>query len=429
MLLLSPLALAQSGVFLLDRDGNPGRLSELEKDFIRSRFELLDIASCNREELRSYPRVDYRRLEVAHQDEILMLHVSPDVMRSNAIVLYAETASGLVEYTNCETGHLLPVLALMVTANFEDATRTSLIRQRILAQNSWLTSYESNRLMARGDSDDSSGPYMDFRLSSKHPILPNAVAINEAYDQLTDVMDQFIPGESEYFLQLYLAFSGRFSQYIGTRESSPVVARRFGPELFYRFWSTDVNFVDLGIGHESNGHRIDTEERFLQEGAAFVASGESRDFARDGLSRGWDYTAMNWQHAWNDNLVTQVRMRHFLPNGPLQGSPEEYNTWEDGGTQLRPRRQYDGLSLDLQYLFNESRCLRGNLPICFRKLQLTQETGYSAPFDNNTTTLELTTDFFGLPIQVWSRTGYNSDLVDYYNYSNSWGLGIELISR
>ena len=96
---------------------------------------------------------------------------------------------------------------------------------------------------------------------------------------------------------------------------------------------------------------------------------------------------------------------------------------------MRPRRQYDGVSVDVQYNFSESRCLLGSSPICFRKLQLTQETGYSAMFENNSTTLELTSDFFGLPIQVWSRTGYNSSLVDYYKYSNSWGLGIELISR
>src|SRR5690606_21548531 len=118
-----------------------------------------------------------------------------------------------------------------------------------------------------------------------------------------------------------------------------------------------------------------------------------------------------------------------LSNGPLQGGAEEYNTWEDGGDVLRPRRQYDGVSLDVQYNFNATRCLLGELPICFSKLQLTQETGYSAMFKNNSTTLELTTDFFGLPIQLWTRSGYNSDLVDYYNYSNSWGVGIELISR
>ena len=55
-----------------------------------------------------------------------------------------------------------------------------------------------------------------------------------------------------------------------------------------------------------------------------------------------------------------------------------------------------------------------------------QETGYSGLFKHNTTTVEFTTDFFGLPVQLWSRNGYASDLVDYYRYTKSWGLGIEL---
>jgi hypothetical protein len=50
-------------------------------------------------------------------------------------------------------------------------------------------------------------------------------------------------------------------------------------------------------------------------------------------------------------------------------------------------------------------------------------------FEHNTTTLELTTDFFGMPIQLWGKSGYNNNLVDYYDYTTSWGLGIELLSR
>lgn len=428
-LLATPLAQAQNRVFLLDHEGNPGQLSDLERDFIVSRFETLDLAACNQVTLPSQPRLDYRRLEVPHQGRTLNMHVSPDVMRSNTLVLYANTPEGPVEYTNCETGNLLPVLALMVTANFQGATATSLMRQSVLARNAWLTSHEPSRLMARHDSDDSSGTYMDFKLSSKHPVLPNATLLNAAYDGVTNTMERFVPGQDEYFLQLYLAFNGRFSQYIGSRESSPVVARRFNPELFYRFWSSETNFMDIGIAHESNGQRIATETSLIDEGNAYEANGEPREYARDSLSRGWDYASINWQRSWNENLVTQLRLRHYWTNGPLQGRAEEYNLWEDGGTVLKPRRQYDGVNLDLQYNFNQSRCLLGNLPICFRRLQLTQETGYAAMFENNTTTMEFTTDFFGLPIQLWARSGYNSDLVDYYRYSTSWGVGIELNSR
>lgn len=428
-LLLPPAALAQSGVFLLDREGNPGIISEIDEQFILSRFDMLNLETCTPERLSSRPRLDYRRLEVPYGDQTLKLHIAPDVMRSGALVLYTDTPDGTFQYMNCETGHLLPVLALMTTASFDEASEPSLLRPRVLAQNSYLTSHEPNRLMARRDSDDVSNLYMDFTVSSKYPVLPNAVTINSAYDQLTETMEQLIPGDDEYFLQLYFAFSGRFSQYVNSRKSEPVIARRFNPEIFFRFWSSEDNYMDVMFGHESNGQRINDEISFEREEEIYAASGEPRVFARDNLSRGWDYAGLNWQREWNAKLITQLELQHFFSNGPLQGGAEEYNTWEDGGSQLRPRRQYDGVSLDIQYNFNATRCLLGELPICFSKLQLTQETGYSAMFENNSTTLELTTDFFGLPIQLWARSGYNSDLVDYYNYSNSWGVGIELISR
>lgn len=425
---------AQANAFLLDRDGNRGRLTDIETAFIQSRFDAIDLSDCSREPLPSQPRVDYRRLEVSYQGQRLRLHVAPDVLRTNAMVLYAETPEGPVEYTDCEalerSGTLLPVLALMVTTSFEQSNSTSVIRQRVLAANSGLTSHMPNYLIARHDSDDISEPFMDFTVSFKHAVLPNAAPINDAYDWLTEAVEQLAPGDDEYYLQLYLAFTGRFSQYLfDTRSSAPVVARRFNPELFFRMWSSENNYMDFGFGHESNGQRVDNEESFLLEQDALVTNGDPAWFARDSLSRGWDYAAINWRRAWTDNFATVLRTRHYFSDSPLQGPPEEYNLWEDGGVRLRPRDRYDGIGLDLQYNFNASRCLLGSVPICLDRLQLTQETGYAALFEHNTTSLELTTDFFGMPLQIWARTGYMSDLVDYYSYSNSVGLGIELLSR
>ena len=33
----------------------------------------------------------------------------------------------------------------------------------------------------------------------------------------------------------------------------------------------------------------------------------------------------------------------------------------------------------------------------------------------------------GIPLYFWERTGYISDLVDYYKYTNSWGIGMEFL--
>jgi outer membrane phospholipase A len=355
--------------------------------------------------------------------------VQPDVMRTRVVLIYTENNGTLTEHTDCDTTAILPVLAIMATALVAEETEPRRTRLNVLAQNSYLTSHEPSRLLARTDSDDDSRLYMDFLLSFKHPVLPRAELVNHVYDGLTGLAENLIPGNDDYFMQMYFAFSGRFSQYIGSRNSAPVVARRFNPSLFWRFWTSDESYLDLGLAHESNGQRINSLESFRREQQNYINIGEPPLYARDSLSRGWDYTFLNWQSIVTPKLTSSLQLRHFMSNGPLQSNSEEYNTWEDGGNQLRPRRQFAGVRLGMSYQFDRSSCSLGESYICLQKLSVSQETGYSAMFDNNTTTIELTTDFFGLPIQLWGRSGYNSDLVDYYNHSNSWGIGIELISR
>jgi len=280
--------------------------------------------------------------------------------------------------------------------------------------------------MIRTEIQNPSHPYLDFTLSMKHPLLADWTPLTHQQENAAAFLQGLMPDHREYLLQLYLAFTGRLSQYIGTRESSPVIARRLNPSLFYRAWSSDEEWFDLGIGHESNGQHVNTQAGFERTEQDHVLRGEPPDFARDVLSRGWDYTYLEWQHVWTSQWYSHLQIRHFLDRGPFQGKSEEYNTWEDDGTVARPRRQYDGVSLGLQYNFNRSRCFLGTAGVCFKQLDLTQETGYSGLFKHNTTTVEFTTDFFGLPIQLWSRTGYGVDLVDYYRYTKSWGLGFAL---
>ncbi|MES2623755.1 MAG: hypothetical protein V4628_00620 [Pseudomonadota bacterium] len=427
---LSNSVLAQENVVLLDGNGQIAKLSDIDKNFIMGWMTTLNLEQCNAEKLSTRPFVSYRFLQVPIEDLELYLVVQPDVISTGEVLIYSEAPDGgLQEYTSCNTATLLPVLALMVTAPVEEQTRVSLMQQHVLAQNSSLTTYEPNYLMMRNDNNDADTMYMDFTLSSKYPVFPNEPHLNAFHDKATSLIENVLPGDDEFFMQFYIGFSGRFSQYLGTRDSSPVVSRRYNPSIFYRIWGTEVNYFDIGIGHESNGQRITSEEAYMRAAEDFAANGEPREHARDGISRGWDYNFAHWQHDWNDNLVTGITLRHYLPDGPMQGPMEEYNLWEDGGTHLRPRDKYDGLSLNAQYLFNRSRCLLSELPFCFKKMEITQETGYAKMFENNTTTLEFTSDIFGLPIQLWTKTGYNSNLVDYYQYTTSYGFGIELLSR
>lgn len=292
-----------------------------------------------------------------------------------------------------------------------------------------LTNHEPNKLLARMDKNDISRLYMDANLSVKHPVLSPVV----------DVVSSLLNIDRTRNLpRLYLAFTTRFSQYIGSRNSAPVVARRYNPELFLRVWRdggygrTDPSYWDFGYGHESNGQYINSEALFRQVEDFFEDSGEPRQFARDNISRGWDYVSIDWRKQWNTGLIpnlegqteTLIEYRHYLEDGFFQGEPEEFNSWEGNGGGEKTRDYYDGLRLSLAYDFVNGACQDF---FCFEKVELVHRTGYASPFTHNTTSLELTTNIAGLPIHLWGRAGYNSDLVDYYDYTNSWGFGIEFI--
>lgn len=418
---------------LLNQDQVAALLSTSDEQFIQSRIDALILdGACRTATLPALPRTDFRHLETQLAGSTLRIYVQPDVIRSREALLVLEQGQTLSAYNSCNqevVDQLLPVLAIMSTAKYQNDSDSNQTRQAVLASHSFLTSHDPTMLMLRNDGFESSTDYMDFQLSLKHPLFSNSQPLNSLHANLADTLEHLIPGENEYFMQLYLAFTGRFSHFIGGRNSSPVVPRSFNPTLFYRFWSSRNNYFDVEFGHESNGQRIRNLEGLQREQLDYLAEGEPSFYARDGLSRGWDYMALEWQRSWNNRWLSQLRVRHFLHDGPLQEEAEEYNLWEDGGSILRPRRQFDGINLALQYNFNRSRCLLGSTHICLQNVKLEQATGYSALFEHNTTTVELTTDFFGMPIQLWGKSGYNNNLVEYYNYTTSWGLGIELLSR
>lgn len=435
---LGSIALAQQAPTppaITDSAGQTATLSELDIQFMLGRLADYDFKQLCTDQSRVVepPRNDFRRLEFYQGDTHVSLVVQPDVMRSNFALFYVEDAPGYLTYTKCQSLQILPVLAIVATAAVAEDESSVATRQQVMAQHSTLTGHEPTRLMARTDSDDISDYFMDFTVSLKYPLFQHSTLLNEAYSTISRGVDRLTGNENGLFIQPYLSFTGRFSQYIGSRESAPVVARRFNPALFVRTWSSANSYLDIGLAHESNGQQIDTEASYQRAVQAYLDAGESAlnadAYARDGISRGWDYSFMEWRKEWDLQLATRLQLRHYLSDGPMQNGIEEYYTWEDDGYRNRPRQQYDGIRLAFDYDFGGSRCLSGNSFICFQRLTLSQETGYSNPFDNNTTTLELTTNFFGLPIQLWTRSGYNSDLVDYYNYSHSWGLGIELLGR
>jgi hypothetical protein len=233
----------------------------------------------------------------------------------------------------------------------------------------------------------------------------------------------------------YLAFTGRFVQYLDTRESSPVIVKKFNPRLFLRFFSSDpvASHLDIGYVHESNGQRINTATAYQEIRAEFANDNEDPDFANDYISRGWDYWEVLWHKnynsaidASNNGLATRISFKYFMEYGYLQGDPEEYNSWENdsnGG----PRKEFDGITASLMYK-TPSRDL-----FKWWKIRLgvgggavIYTTGYKSAFTNNTLRVEIMAKIGNLPLLFWVAEGYNSDLVDYYRRVRSGGFCLDL---
>ena len=423
-------------------------LDSIEADFVRSKLAAYAATCQQQQHLNTSDQVVRRALHIDGNDGAIWRvqqfgAADPGLAESRETYTVTRESAGVTtRYHSCATRHIGPVLALMddvpeelqPAINILALEEPSSLQSAVHRRHDYLTSHGPNRMLGRMDANDISRLYLDFDVSMKYPLARRGM------DQLFDAFSNWAGLDRErHYAQLYFAFSGRFSQYIASRKSSPVVSRRFNPELFARFWHNEDSYIDFGYAHESNGQQISTAEGFLQEAASYKAENQPGIFARDGISRGWDYYSFAWQERWYEfeggDLLTRFSARHYLTDGLLQGAPEEYNFWEGDGESAipvslatlfdaKPRNEYDGIALGLQYL-------TGNTceTVCIQKIDLTQTTGAGSPFRHNTTSLELTTDFFGLPLHLWARSGYNSDLVDYYDYTNSWGLGFEFVSR
>ncbi|MGC1454022.1 MAG: phospholipase A, partial [Nitrospirota bacterium] len=144
-----------------------------------------------------------------------------------------------------------------------------------------LCTYEPTTIGYTHDSDDTG--FMDFKISVRYQLFPAWITRGQNYLQ-SGLGDNSA---------LYFAFTGRFSQYIGTRDSSPVVEKLFNPKLFYRLWTDPAHedHVDLAFAHESNGQAIDSQAEYQ----AALATSANQNEVKDQLSRGWDYWEISWK--------------------------------------------------------------------------------------------------------------------------------------
>lgn len=255
--------------------------------------------------------------------------------------------------------------------------------------------------------DGSGHGYMDFTLSAKFPLFPGWIK----------------KGISENG-SLYFTFTGRFGQYFN-RDSSPVIGKRFNPELFYRYRLERGAHVDVGYAHESNGQQVNTLAGYQQAQLTL----ERPEYAKDYISRGWDYVHIGLRSprypGFTDSDRTQAYLtfKRFLGGGAFQGQPEEYNTWEND-PEGKPREQVDGLSLLLKYVHRSGDA--GKSMLSEWKFAMLYTTGYREVFRYNSVRLEVGVKLLELPVIFWTSRGYNSDLVRYYKNINATGIAVEI---
>jgi hypothetical protein len=263
-----------------------------------------------------------------------------------------------------------------------------------------LCAYEPNTFGLTKDSY-ARDAFLDVNLSLKYQLFPN---------YLTKRL-----GDKTY---VYLAMSTRFGQYIGSK-SAPVIGKRFNPKLFGRI-ELDEGRVDVGYAHESNGQSIDTAQEFQSA----MTSQREAEFARDYISRGWDYLEFELKRGRRlekeEGAYWYGTVKYFIRNGLLQGRAEEYNDWE-GDPEGKPRKDVHGLSVLWKYIWRGGRASFTDAKVAAR-----YETGYHNVFKYNTIRVEAATKFKQLPLNLWVQNGYSANLAYYYKRLSSWGLEVQI---
>jgi len=400
-------------------NGNPQELTTSEQHYLIQAINQI-YESCKIEE-----RVSADSIEKDGSAELTMVtadgqHRTIQAATGNMqpgpkLLIYKEAGKQLDQLQDCSDASILPVASIIESHRLIAGDAIDLEPRRRTASSGRLSSYEPDRLGWAVDDNGVNYGYLDAVLSLKYRFFDfGKVRKNPA---------------------LFFAFTTQFSQYIGTIDSSPVVARRYNPSLFSRWWWDDrTQYIDIGYAHESNGQSINTEEAYLSERDDFARSDNDANFARNYISRGWDYVSVGWANCGNRCLENQdignraqrfnnrLMLKFFLDDGIFQGNPEEYNVWENEGEHRR--EQYDGVSFMSKYRWTDGCWLYGSL--CAPELTWQYTTGYDDVFDHNTNRVEFTVnDFlFNASLMLWVQSGYNSNLVDYYADVDSAGISV-----
>lgn len=285
----------------------------------------------------------------------------------------------------------------------------------------YLESFEYNTVSYTNDSDDEG--FMDFTISQRYPLRFIEYLypfISGQQYNITTSGDTINHRINPYYFSLHFAFTGRFAQYIGSRDSGPVIGKRFNPFLFIEYSHPDRpnSKYRFGYGHESNGQSINDSTTFL---SAAYNNEENINETIDYISRGWDYwsasaTICFLPESENIVLFTDLSLRYYLKKGILQGGNEEYRTWErDWSGRNLQRNDVSGISIAAECVIDKA---------LVNKIRVSAETGIKNTLRYNSIRAQISINQALFPLYLSYANGYNGDLAQFGKRNSSFSVGL-----
>lgn len=221
-------------------------------------------------------------------------------------------------------------------------------------------------------------------------------------------------------IELFLAYTGEFDFYLGTRNSGPVINRLSAPGLFLRIplkavfsgnWS-DADSVELGLEHRSNGQVADAvSARGTRSAQGNYIAGNHQYF--DTVSRGANYLVLALDRRellGNKGLDLRAKLRISI------GKQDSDVTWGPLANSGRRFSDYDRLDIRMSYELAK-----------LHRLEVQWRVGDKG-FETDSWTFGWRWNFGEVPLYLRLHYGPMNTLSNYTQKQTSIGFGL-LFSR
>lgn len=254
-------------------------------------------------------------------------------------------------------------------------------------------------------------------------------------------IQEFDMSNSKADWNLALAGTIEFDFFVGSRNSSPVVGRRYNPSLQYYYSLNQPKRWQewrLSFEHESNGQSTDNIQTLNELARSFsrqyrdnrnVSAEELFDLATETISLSNNFVSVGGVYRFStsdDAKICDEKLLcvdlHFKLRQQVLGDIQngEFRTFENRNDRLK---DYQGTKLSLTSRWSKE-----------SRINLTIRTGQlsgGSPLKNNTMELNYfyiwNVGEFDIPLSLSYRTGYLEELYNYSNKSSTLKIGLNFL--